>query len=235
MASGLSGLGKLPSVTPKPGKGAKSRAFSKSVRTDMSANKHPASAQLGVEVTLEPLYNGNDAMARPPPPPPLTRPILSTKVVSFAERRVHIALLTTGDLDNNFFSQPNPDYTSSSSSSALRQPINSPATPRRRSYTKTLPLGPPQPVPGLEEDGSVTSSSPSSFPSLTPTLPLTPHKSFRTHGINVKGEIISVLNNAGAGWKRHIRVYGGGVCLACTALEGKGEFYGHKVRPEEQR
>ncbi|KAH6645723.1 hypothetical protein BKA67DRAFT_586341 [Truncatella angustata] len=139
--------------------------------------------------------------ARPPPPLPLTRPILLTKVVSFAERR----------------------------------PIDSPATPRRRSYTKTLPLGPPQPVPGLEEDGSVTSSSPSSFPSLTPTLPLAPHESFRTHGIDVKGEIISVLNNAGAGWKRHIRVYGGGVCLACTASEGKGEFYGHRVRPEEQR
>lgn len=51
------------------------------------------------------------------------------------------------------------------------------------------------------------------------------------------GEIFGVEDNkSGDGWKRHTRVYGGGVCLACaTAGEGGGGYYGARVRPEDMR
>ncbi|KAI0133984.1 hypothetical protein BJ170DRAFT_590981 [Xylariales sp. AK1849] len=177
--------------------------------------------------------------SRPPPPPPLTPPVLTVKVLTFEERRLSTAMSTMGELDSSFFQQPNPDYTSSSSSSsssAMPQHSGSPITPRRRSYTKVLPLGPPQPVSFLEMDGSVTPFAPSSFPSSSPILPLAPHDSFHhPKEIDVKGEIISVMDDSGAGWKRHTRVYGGGVCLACLASDGEGGFYGHRVRPEEKR
>lgn len=54
-----------------------------------------------------------------------------------------------------------------------------------------------------------------------------------------RGEIISVVDGAGHGWKRHTRVYGGGVCLACVAASGRdgeqGGFYGDKVPLEDRR
>ncbi|KAH6656089.1 hypothetical protein BKA67DRAFT_255015 [Truncatella angustata] len=193
----------------------------------------------GADVVKSDLALKHFLRARPLPPPPLTRPLVAMNRPSFEGRRSSVALSMTGDLDSSFFSQPNPDYSfsssSSSSSSASAQPIELPATPRRRSYTRILPLGPPQPVSWLEEDGSVTAFSPSSLPSSSPTLPLAPHESFHVHNIDVKGEIISVLDDTGAGWKRHTRVYGGGVCLACMASEGEGGFYGNSVRPEERR
>jgi len=54
-------------------------------------------------------------------------------------------------------------------------------------------------------------------------------------GIKVQGEIISVTDGHGAGWQRHTRVYGGGVCLACAASGREGGFYGDNVHPEEKR
>jgi hypothetical protein len=54
--------------------------------------------------------------------------------------------------------------------------------------------------------------------------------------IDLKGEIFSVTDEAGHGWKRHTRVYGGGVCLACLASgERHGGFYGDKVPMSERR
>lgn len=55
--------------------------------------------------------------------------------------------------------------------------------------------------------------------------------------IEVHGEIISALDDDGAGWTRHTRVYGGGVCLACASSggEGHGGFYGKNVPPEHMR
>lgn len=41
-------------------------------------------------------------------------------------------------------------------------------------------------------------------------------------------------NSSSAGWRRHTRVYGGGVCLACAA-GADGGFYGTRVRPEDKR
>jgi len=52
--------------------------------------------------------------------------------------------------------------------------------------------------------------------------------------IDLHGEVISVTDDAGHGWKRHTRVYGGGVCLACAAAE-QGGFYGDKVPLEDRR
>lgn len=56
------------------------------------------------------------------------------------------------------------------------------------------------------------------------------------HGgqVDVHGQMISVTDDSGAGWKRHTRVYGGGVCLACAASGGGGGFYGASVRPEDK-
>lgn len=53
--------------------------------------------------------------------------------------------------------------------------------------------------------------------------------------IEVRGEIVSMLDAEGAGWTRHTRVYGGGICLACAATGGNhgGGFYGANVSPEE--
>jgi hypothetical protein len=174
---------------------------------------------------------------RPPPPPPLSPPVLSRQGFPFESRRLSTAVSVVGDMDSSFFDQPNPDYTSSSgtSSSMMEQRNTSPITPRRRSYTKTIPFQTPK-VAAEEADSHVPSFSPSSFPSSSPTLPLAPHDSFETREINVKGEIISVTDDSGIGWKRHTRVYGGGVCLACLAAgDQHGGYYGENVRPEEKR
>lgn len=155
---------------------------------------------------------------------------------AFQDRRPSAPASCIGDLDSNFFQQPNPDYTLSSESSeststALPHDHDSPSIPRRRSYTKVLPLGPAQ--PDSEHDGG--SFSPSSFPSSSAILPLAPHESLESRDIDVKGEIISVMDDSGAGWKRHTRVYGGGVCLACLASGSQGGFYGDNVPPEHRR
>ncbi|KAK7737852.1 hypothetical protein SLS62_011427, partial [Diatrype stigma] len=205
-----------------------------------------------------------EAVYRPPPPPPLTPltpPTLTRGNFPFENRRLSGAVSVVGDLDVSFFDQPNPDYMSSSensSSTALdtTQTTTPAATPRRKSYTRTLPINSPPRV-FTDVGGEVSdqhapppppplSFSPSSFPSSSPILPLAPHVSFEQQQqqqpkqeIDVKGEIISLTDDSGAGWKRHTRVYGGGVCLACMASGGVGQhgggFYGENVRPEDRR
>ncbi|KAI5856209.1 hypothetical protein GGS23DRAFT_400828 [Durotheca rogersii] len=170
-------------------------------------------------------------------PPPLTPPTLSTGVFPFQDRRLSFAASNMGlsDLDTSFFHQPNPDYTlspsSESTSTALPHGQESSSVPRRRSYTRVLPLGLAHSA--SEHDGA--SFSPSSFPSSSPILPLAPHESLESREIDVQGEIISVVDDSGAGWKRHTRVYGGGVCLACLASGSQGGFYGENVPPEHRR
>lgn len=169
--------------------------------------------------------------------PPLTPPTLSAKTLALEERRLSAALSTTGDLHSSFFHQPDPDHSAHPpfSSSTVLPKTDSPSTPRRRSYTKALPLGPPQPVSFLEEDGTITPFSPSSFPSSSPILPLAPHDAFHATNADMEGEMTSAMDDSGADWRRHTRVYGGGVCLACLASGGEGGFYGDRVRPEEKR
>lgn len=74
-----------------------------------------------------------------------------------------------------------------------------PELPRRRSYTKTLSFS------------STTSAAP--YPSSTTTG--TPASNFIKEA-SLTGEIIS-----GEGWRRHTRVYGGGVCVACEESQGR--------------
>ncbi|KAK1992595.1 hypothetical protein LX36DRAFT_588109 [Colletotrichum falcatum] len=188
-------------------------------------------------------------MSRPPPPPPLTPPEMSPSVFTYDERR---RSFTSGvsELGASFFEQPNPDYMSSTSTGASTATQSTHATrfsptPRRRSYTKTLSIGMPIPSTGPILDGAEMIFSPSSYPPTSPLLPGPPpiHGEIRydeatNREILVQGEIISLLDDAGKGWKRHTRVYGGGVCLACAASGDDGHhggFYGENVLPEEKR
>ncbi|KAJ4310476.1 hypothetical protein N0V84_010959 [Fusarium piperis] len=165
-------------------------------------------------------------MSRPPPAPPLTPPELSTAVFTFDDR--------PRPGEDSFIHQPNPDYMSSTTSAILPPRSASPSIARRRSYNKTLPIGVPT-SQGTSDAADLT-FSPSSYPPTSPLLPPAPPNA-GAKGIDVQGEIIGVLDAEGAGWTRHTRVYGGGVCLACAASGGNhgGGFYGATVRPEEMR
>lgn len=195
-------------------------------------------------LAIEPGWKNQDAlprplMARPPPAPPLTPPELSSAVFTFDDRPRST---------ESFIHQPNPDYSSASTTTSASQSSSaSPPTPRRRSYNKTLPIGIPAPLSSItpDSDPADLTFSPSSYPPTSPLLPPAPPgylgadedgpKTVRE--IDVRGEIISVVDGDGAGWTRHTRVYGGGVCLACAASGGNhgGGFYGATVRPEEMR
>ena len=168
-------------------------------------------------------------ISRPPPAPPLTPPELSTAVFTFEDR--------PRPGDDSFIRQPNPDYMSSTANEVLPPSSGAASVTRRRSYNKTLPVGVPIPQSsqGISDAADLT-FSPSSYPPTSPLLPPAPPNA-GTAEIGVQGEIIGVLDSEGAGWTRHTRVYGGGVCLACAASGGNhgGGFYGATVRPEEMR
>lgn len=174
---------------------------------------------------------------RPRPPPPLTPPVLSGGPLGFAGRPSQLSHSSVVDFDKNFFGLPNPDYMlatsdSESATSSFQTQSDHSGIPRRRSYTKVLPLVPEQDRHSLPSDVVTnTQHSGSELPS-DHRIPTSDSRE-----VNVQGEIISVLDDAGAGWKRHTRVYGGGVCLACLESEGKegGGFYGANVRPEDKR
>lgn len=193
---------------------------------------------IGKSLSIDPnwsstAFNGDlprPFVSRPPPAPPLTPPELSTAVFTFEDRP------RSGD--DSFMNQPNPDYMSSTSAMSAST-STSPAIPRRRSYNKTLPVGVPIPISQQSSTVSDTADltfTSSSYPPTSPLLPPAPPSSGPLE-IDMQGEIIGVLNDDGAGWTRHTRVYGGGVCLACAASGGNhgGGFYGATVRPEEMR
>jgi len=174
---------------------------------------------------------------RPRPPPPLTPPVLSGGTVGFAGRPSQLSHSSVVDFDKNFFGLPNPDYMlatsdSESATSSFQTQSDQSGTPRRRSYTKVLPFVPDQDRHGLPSHVFTNTQDPGSGLPSDHGMSMPDNRE-----VNVQGEIISVLDDAGAGWKRHTRVYGGGVCLACLELEGKegGGFYGANVRPEDKR
>ncbi|KAF7549689.1 hypothetical protein G7046_g8267 [Stylonectria norvegica] len=171
-------------------------------------------------------------MSRPPPAPPLTPPELSTAVFTFDN-------LPQGQGSDSFMIQPNPDYISSTTSSVAPlapSESHSPAVPRRRSYNRTLPINIPNPQSPTSFATSEVTFSPHSYPPSNPTFPPMLPTTGATD-VDVQGEIVGVLDGEGAGWTRHTRVYGGGVCLACAASGGdhNGGFYGATVPPEEKR
>ncbi|KAJ0283419.1 hypothetical protein COL940_004587 [Colletotrichum noveboracense] len=151
-------------------------------------------------------------MSRPPPPPPLTPPELSPSVFTYDDRRRSFTGFTS-ELDASFFEQPNPDYLSSTETETETEMATTTATQNVQT-TRSSPTPRPPPIHGeILEDGT-----------------------FRE--IKVQGEIISMLDGSGAGWKRHTRVYGNGACLACAASCDDGHhggFYGENVLPEERR
>lgn len=172
-------------------------------------------------------------IARPPPAPPLTPPEASAAVYTFEPR--------SSDQDS-FIHQPNPDYLSSTSDVVVQTSSGSTSTARRRSYNKTIPIGIPAP-PGSAASQTADLTLPSSsYPPTSLQLPPAPPSPGRSAAdnkprreIEVRGEIISLLDDEGAGWTRHTRVYGGGACLACAASGGThgGGFYGANVTREE--
>jgi hypothetical protein len=180
--------------------------------------------------------SARQVMSRTPPAPPLTPPEVSTAVFTFEDRpRGH----------ETFLQQSDHDYLSSTSTSMSQLSSTSP-TSRRRSYNKTVPIGIPTPQTSSASEVEPVDLvfSPSSYPPTSPLLPPAPpsdgeeeHGSKVPREIDVHGDILSVVDDDGAGWTRHTRVYGGGVCLACAASGGdhSGGFYGATVRPEEMR
>lgn len=172
-----------------------------------------------------------------PPAPPLTPPELSTAVFTLDNER--------SPSSQSFIHQPNPDYMSSTSTTAFQTGSpDSASIPRRRSYTRTLPIsvsGSHSPQAQSPEAESVDPTfSPSSYPPSAGLLPPAPPSGLGSElddhahrNVDVQGEILSVLDRDGAGWTRHTRVYGGGACLACAA--SGGGFYGATVTPEEMR
>ncbi|KAH6838327.1 hypothetical protein B0I37DRAFT_394260 [Chaetomium sp. MPI-CAGE-AT-0009] len=81
--------------------------------------------------------------SRPPMPPPLTPPTLQGAFFPFEDRRPSYAASVPPALDAGFIHQPNPEYGASSSSADVvsSSPESASAFPRRRSYTKTVPIG----------------------------------------------------------------------------------------------
>ncbi|KAK4151385.1 hypothetical protein C8A00DRAFT_45394 [Chaetomidium leptoderma] len=104
------------------------------------------------------------------------------------------------------------------------------------SYPPTSPLLPPPP-PGEYDPPPQPPSAPPEYEFVGG--PGGPGVFLSQQEIDVQGEIISVMDHAGHGWKRHTRVYGGGVCLACVSARGRdggrGGFYGDKVPLEDRR
>ncbi|PTB68494.1 hypothetical protein BBK36DRAFT_1113241 [Trichoderma citrinoviride] len=176
-------------------------------------------------------------ISRLPPAPPLTPPELSTAVFTLDNE--------PSPSSQSFIHQPNPDYMSSTSTTAFQTGSPDAASiPRRRSYTRTLPISAPGAHSPQAQSPKAESVDPiflpSSYPPSSGLLPPAPPSGLDLdlddHGhrnVDVHGEILSVLDRDGAGWTRHTRVYGGGTCLACAA--NGGGFYGATVTPEEMR
>lgn len=176
---------------------------------------------------------------RPPPPMPLTPPVPSTTFFSLQDRRLSVATSTHNDFDPIFTHGLSSDINSLEPTTTIVPDVRVPSpTSSRKSYIKILPLDPLQPSSSTETELEDTSSkfAPSSFPSSNPILPLAPHVALHSREIDVTGEIVSATDDSGAGWKRHTRVYGGGVCLACLASGGHdGGFYGENVPLDQRR
>lgn len=184
--------------------------------------------------------NSWDRKARSPPPVPFTPPALSTTFVPLQDRRLSMAVSTNGDFDPTLIHHGDWDINSAESATTIIPNLKaSSPIPLRRSYSKILAADLPPPDFSAEAEMEDTSPAfaPSSFPSSNPILPIAPHAALDDGEMDAAGEVLSVMDDSGAGWKRHTRVYGGGVCLACMASGGghHGGFYGENVPLDQRR
>ncbi|KAK6854860.1 hypothetical protein PG995_009048 [Apiospora arundinis] len=148
--------------------------------------------------------------SRPPPPPPMATLAIESGPFYFKERYHSAAVSIAGYKLPPFYQHQNPDYSSASTSTSTAPVIQRyPALPRWRSYTKTLSFSSPPNISAAELDSTIPPFVSQSSPSSNPILP-PPHDSVSRHKIEVHGEVISVMDNTGMGWKRHTRVYRGG-------------------------
>ncbi|AEO57141.1 hypothetical protein MYCTH_2302969 [Thermothelomyces thermophilus ATCC 42464] len=220
----------------------------------------PDSSCPGTRVTVPRRFS------RPPPPLPLTPPTLHGSLFPFEDRQPNYAASVPPTVGTSFVhrSDSAPGVASSSANVLVYSLQSSTTLPQRRSYTKSVPIGVPvstatasasSSTKAATSDGTSTSFSPSSYPPKLPLLPPPPPSAppeyvfvggpggpgvvLSQQEISLQGEILSVVDSAGHGWKRHTRVYGGGVCLACIAAAardgGQGGFYGDKVPLEDRR
>ncbi|KAK5659889.1 hypothetical protein OQA88_13352 [Cercophora sp. LCS_1] len=196
----------------------------------------------------------------PPPPFPSIPPGPSDAAYPFQNRRPSYAVSIPPELETSFIHQPNPDYSGGTTSADVpsSSPKSATSISRRRSYTRSVPIQIPTPTTtsassSTETITSTDTFSPSSYPPTSPLLPPPPPGQdfpyeyefvggpggpgvlLSEQEIDLHGEIISVMDDHGHGWKRHTRVYGGGVCLACAAAGEEGGFYGDKVPLEDRR
>ncbi|KAI1823391.1 hypothetical protein F4861DRAFT_323707 [Xylaria intraflava] len=181
--------------------------------------------------------------ARPALAVPITSPVSSTTFFSFQDRRPSTTASVHGDFDPNLTQQLNSGGYVSQATAALGPDVKS-SSPRpieKQSYTRILPLDSLRTGASTDLETEQLRSStfaPSSFPSSNPILPIAPHAVLESGEADAGGEIGSVLDDSGASWKRHTRVYGGGVCLACLASGGHGSdggFYGENVPLDQRR
>ncbi|GAP84704.1 putative riboflavin [Rosellinia necatrix] len=180
-----------------------------------------------------------DFKARPPPPIPLAPPVLSTTFFSLQDRRVSVAASTNGDFDPTIAHGAGSESNPSESATVIVPNLKaSSPLPLRKSYATIYPADPPQlsSASEAETDDSSSAFAPSSFPSSSPIFPLAPHAALEPREMDISGEMASAAGDSGASWKRHTRVYGGGVCLACLASGGNhGGFYGENVPLDQRR
>ncbi|KAK4200937.1 hypothetical protein QBC40DRAFT_65029 [Triangularia verruculosa] len=216
------------------------------------------------DFTQAPDFSGYDFstprhFSRPPPPPPLTPSTLNDNIFPFEDRRLSYAASIPPELDASFLHQSHTAYSGVSTSANVPSstPHSADPIPRRRSYARHVPVGIPIPAstPSFPTDTMPPGSafSPSSYPPTSPLLPPPPPGPdvpdeyvfvggpggpgvlLSEQEIDLHGEILSVMDHSGHGWKRHTRVYGGGVCLACLAAEDQGGFYGDRVPLADRR
>ncbi|KAM7218428.1 hypothetical protein V8F06_006192 [Rhypophila decipiens] len=218
----------------------------------------PGSSENAAYSTVD-YTNSSWEFSRPGPPAPLTPPTLSDPIFPFESRRPSYAVSIPPELDGGFMHEANADYMAGSSSADI--PSSSPPSmtdyPRRRSYTRSVPIGIPTPTTSASSSGETITSpytfAPSSFPPSGPIFPPPPPGSdlpydyqfvggpggpgvfYSEEVVDLHGEILSAVDDAGHSWTRHTRVYGGGACLACIGAGGEGGFYGDKVPLEDRR
>ncbi|KAI1162857.1 hypothetical protein F5B18DRAFT_362642 [Nemania serpens] len=202
-----------------------------------SSNRQKYQEELGTpKANTDELQNFKAQPLKLMPPTP---PALSTTFFTLQDRRLSVAASTHGDFDPTLTYGTNSDSNSPESmmttipSAKASSPIS-----LRKSYTKAFPLDPHQLSFAAEAgaDDAPLAFAPSSFPSSSPILPLAPHAALESMEMDVAGGLDSAMDDSGDGWRRHTRVYGGGVCLACMASgDSHGGFYGENVPMDQRR